>query len=373
MAQFARVDEQIAAVATSRRPGEMSQLGRHPQVIQLARDLGLAVGSDSLEAIRDFALSQAARIVADSPIEIDSLEVFRRVVADKYGVRLEFIREHEDVARIGARLATFHPELGRRLDQEFVTGTTEGITLERDVLDHRRHRYLAVIDARGPRASRAYFTAWHEITHLVVHPEQLKFPGFRRTPVEVEIAKDPIESVVDHVAGHLGFFPTLFTPILEGSIRNHGFTFLALEMARNGIDPLPSLFSTAMASLRQVPWPAVLIEVDLAYKSAERRGLQSGQQSFDFVEPATAKLPAIKVVPNDLAREAGIAIRPNMRVPLNSVLHQAFEHPSEIDFTAVENQAWWEASVVGTLPLLRLSVHAARRGRYVYGLLALAS
>jgi hypothetical protein len=351
----------------------MSQLGRHPQVIQLAKDLGLSVGHDSLEAIRDFALSQAARIIADAPIKIDSLELFRRVTADKYGVRLEFIRDGEDVARIGARFESFHPELGRRLEVEFVSGTTEGITLERDVLDHRRHRYLAVIDARGTRASRAYFTAWHEITHLVIHPEQLRFPGFRRTPAEVEIAKDPIESVVDHVAGHLGFFPRLFTPILEASIRSHGFTFPALEMARIGIDPLPSLFSTAMASLRQVPWPAVLVEVELAYKSAERRGMESGQTAFDFVEPATARLRAVKVIPNDQAREAGIAIRANMRVPERSVLHRAFDHPCEIAFTAVEDQAWWEASGVGALPLLPLAVHAARRGRYVYGLVALAS
>ena len=351
----------------------MSQLSRQHRVVKLAKDLGLNIGEDSLGAIREFALRKASHIVADAPVPICSLEMFRRVVADKCSVRLEFIRDVADVARITKRYASFHPDLGRRLEQEFVVGTTEGITLERDEPDHRRFRYLAVIDARGGRAARAYFTAWHEITHLMIHPDQLPFPGFRRSPVEAEIPKDPIESVVDHVAGHLGFFPTLFTPILQSAIREHGYTFRALESARNGIDPLPSLFSTAMASLHHIARPLVLVKVDLAYKSAELRGLQSGQQAFDFVVPATTKLRAVKVVPNDIAREAGIAIRQNMRIPPDSVLQQAFDNTGEIDFTTVEDQSWWEASVGGKLPHLSLSVHAVRRGAYVYGLLALAS
>ncbi len=88
--------------------------------------------------------------------------------------------------------------------------------------------------------------------------------------------------------------------------------------------------------------------------------------SFAFASAPTAKLRAVKVVPNEFADGAGFAIRPNMRVPQTSALYQAFESATETDLTAQEDQSWWEDSTTGALPALAIHVHAARRGRYVY-------
>ena len=175
------------------------RLNNDPEVLKLVRDLHLPRGGDALRRIRDFAIARVGRTLTDSPVPVEDLDTLRAVVANKFGVRLEFLTEDSDVLRVGEHYVDFHRLLPHRLQEEFVRGKTEGITLQREDWDRIQFRYLAVVDARGRRASRAFFTAWHEITHLIVHPEQLPFPGFRRTSNE-EIHKDPIESVVDYVA-----------------------------------------------------------------------------------------------------------------------------------------------------------------------------
>lgn len=359
----------VAALAPPLFPTTMSSTARHPRVVTLAKELGLTIRGDCLATIRRFALEQVRSIVENAPIPVESLGILRRVLADKYRVRIEFIRTDEDVPTLAAKHADFHSALGPRLEQEFLKDTTEGITLEREHDDAHRFRYLAIADARGNRTARAYFTAWHEIAHIVLHPAQLAFEGFRRTPTLAEVKKDPIETVVDHVAGHLAFYEPLFRPMLDAAVGEHGVTFRALEAARATIDPTPSLFASAVACLHLQDRPMLLVEAEMAFKRSEDRFRRSGQQSFAFASEPTAKLRAVKVVPNEFADDAGFAIRPNMRIPQNSILYRAFESAAETDLTAQEDQSWWEDSTTGALPALAMHVHAARRGRYVYALI----
>jgi hypothetical protein len=352
----------------------MGQLAAEPKVVKLAKDLGLDWRGDCLGTIREHALSQVERIMRDSPIPIDSLDALRWIVADKFRVKLEFLRENDDIDRIVSEYPDFHHLLRQRLIHEFVNGSTEGITLERYEWDPRIFRYLAVVDARGDRATRAYFTAWHEIAHLLLHPEQLPFPGFRRTPAVKEREKDPIESVVDHVAGRVAFYPPFFRPALERAMTaNGGLTFAALDAAREAAAPTASLFATAMGSIQLVDTPSLLVTAEMALKAEERRFSRGPQQAFDFATVSVQeKLRVTTVVPNDLASDSSLAIRRNMRIPTESVLAQAHVSISDVSLTADENQSAWETTRGGPLARMPLRVHAVRRGRFVYGLISRA-
>ena len=349
----------------------MVQLTHNPKVVQLAKDLGLDWRRDSLGAIREFAMREVERITRESPLPVDTLDALRWVVADKFRVRLEFIRANTDIERIASEHPDFHRQLRQRLVHEFLESATEGITLEREEWDPRRFRYLAVIDARDERASRAYFTAWHELTHLLVHPQQLRFPGFRRTPPHGELEKDPLESVIDHVAGRVAFYPSLFRDPLERAMKEHaGLTFAAIDAARAAAAPSASLFATATGSVNYAPAPTVLVTAAMGLKAAERRLSVSPQQAFEFAEPAfEARLRVPAVVSNELVQGSKLAIRRNMRVPPDSVLMRAFESPTDTTLSADEDQAWWETSREGPLPAVPVKVEAIRRGRFVYGLI----
>jgi len=349
----------------------MIQLAREPRVVKLAKDLGLNWRGDCVAAIREHAASQVEAVRCGSPIPIDDLDTLRLMVADKFHVRVEFIREDDDIERISMECSGFHSLLRQRLDFEFIQGSTEGITLEREEPDSRFFQYLAVVDARGERAARAYFTAWHELAHLLVHPSQLTFPGFRRTPALTERDKDPIESVVDHVAGRLAFYPPFFRPALDRAIADRGgLTFEALEAARADAAPTASLFATAMGSILLVGTPALFVTADMGLKAEERRFTRGPQQAFDFaVATVQEKLRATTVAPSDLVADSGLAIRRNMRVPANSVLARAYESTVDVTLGADENQDWWTTSRDGQLEPLPIRVEAVRRGRYVYGLI----
>jgi len=324
----------------------MAQLARNPKVVKLAKDLGLNWRGDCLATIREHALKQVEDIKRGSPIEIANLDALRLIVADKFRVKLEFIDEDGDVQRIATQHANFHPLLRQRLVVEFTQGDTEGLTLERDEWDPRFFRYLAIVDARGERAARRTTTA--------------------------ERHKDPIESVVDHVAGRVAFHPPLFEPALARAMAElGGLNFDALEAARVAAAPTASLFATAMGSIHVASTPAMFVTADMALKAEERRFSHGAQQTFDFAAATVQeKLRVTTAAPNDLATGSSLSIRRNMRVPADSVLAQAHESSFDVTLSADEDQGWWETSRGGALPRCPIRVEAARRGRYVYGIIS---
>jgi hypothetical protein len=350
----------------------MGLLARNPKVVQLAKDLGLDWRGDCVAAIRRYALEQIERIIHESPIAVDSLATLQWLVADKFRVRIEVIVDESDIARIAAKYSDFDPLLRQRLAHEFTERSTEGITLERHEPDPRVFRYLAVVDARGDRFPRVYFTSWHELAHFLVYPSQLAFPGFRRTPASEEWAKDPVESVVDHVAGKSAFYAVLFQPALENAMANHGgLTFAAVDAAREVAAPTASLFASAIAAVSLVERPALFVVAEMALKAEEERFARSSQQTFAF---ATAeireKLRLSALVGNDAAATSTLAIRRKMRVPPDCVLTLAQQSVTDVTLSGLEDQASWETSRHGTLASVPLRVEAARRGRHVYGLIS---
>ena len=342
-----------------------------PLVHQLAWDLGLPRHGDPLTRIRELALDRVQRTVAGFPAPVSDLETLRLVLADRYRVRIEFLSEDSDIRRVGQQHTDFHPLLALRLHDEFEVGDTEGITIERAEPDPVLFRYLAVIDARGKRASRAFFTAFHEITHLIIHPEQMTFPGYRRTPGTEERRKDPIESVVDHLAGRIAFYAPIFGPILEKAIRQEGdLTFECLDAIRLSTSPAPSLHATARAATSLVSESAMFVQADLDCKKAEARALRSPQTTFEFAQVKPSfDVRAVVVVANTAARGSGLVIHPRIRIPHRSVIWAAFESSDDVELRARENQSWWENSQIGSLPALPLDVQAIRRGGFVYGLI----
>ena len=112
----------------------------------------------------------------------------------------------------------------------------------------------------------------------------------------------------------------------------------------------------------------------MALKKDEERAVRSPQQAFDFAyrEPAE-ELRVVTVVQGGLLTDTALAIRSNMRVPERSVLARAYASAFDITLTADEDQSWWAASGRGPLEPLSLRVHAIRRGRFIYGLIATAA
>ena len=353
----------------------MAPLARDPKVIRLAQELGLSARGDCVEAIRNMAVDKVRQHEEDlgALVPITDLNTLLRGLANSLHAKIEMIDSDGDVERIAERWVGFHPHLAQRLREEFLEGSTEGITLARDGWMPGACRFLLVIDARGERFSRAYFTAWHEVTHLLVQPEQLEFVVLRRTPTRAEVRKDPLESVVDHIAGKLAFYQPFFEPVIRAEIERAGeLTFRVVEAARDIAAPTASLLAAATASIEYARVPTALLTVEPRLKASEARARRSAQQDLGFGSPVEggAALRVVTCISNTAAGRRTFGLHPNIRVPDGCVLSHAHSTPADLELSADEDQGWWETSQRGPLSPLPLRVCAARRGRFVYGLIS---
>jgi hypothetical protein len=329
----------------------MIDLVRHPKLRQIARDLHIPDSEDSLRDLRDHAIETVRDMLREWSLE--TIDDLRRLVADRLSLKLEFIRSDEDVSRLASEYQYFFVRFRRILEKEFIIGDTEGLLVDNPSPKKGNRRYLAIIDARGSRAARAYFTAWHEVAHLLLcPPKQMVFEGFRRTPTDALKHKDPLESAVDHIAGLLAFWEPLFKPALfEVSAGN--LTFGAIETASGTVSPGASLYAAALAAVRLWDGPAVFLTAEETTKT-DGTGFALRVQTL---------------IPNDLARPLNLRIRKSMRVPTESALFQVFQENLGFERSASENQEMWEVSGHGNLPPLALRIQALRRGPAVYGIL----
>lgn len=349
------------------------RFNRHPQLVELARQFGLPTEGDCAATLIEYAVTRAASYLRDFPV--DSLTTFQLLVANRLGVKVEWLHSKADVQKLAEKYRAFCPDIRVHLRAEFVFGETEGITLDGEPDRSGGHRYLAVVNAMGAQSPRAYFTSWHEVAHLLVHPSGVPLEMVRRYPPQEEYKKDPVEQLVDQIAARLAFYAPFFEPALQkGYERYGGFGFKAIEYARNVAVPKASLFATVLGSLAFCERPSLFLSITTGLKKAEERVLYSSQQPLDFFRPSfETQARATKVISSLHEHHKLFAIRENMRVPQRSALMTAFESPVDIHLVAEEDQEWWETRATGNLGALPLHVHALKRGSYVYGIVEAAA
>ncbi len=285
-------------------------------------------------------------------------------------MKVEFIDTDEDVLRISEEYKEFNAALASILNNEFVKANTEGITLRATKHVEGFRNFLAVIDRRGACRSRAYFTMWHEIVHLLLPTKDQETKMVRRTPSQAIKSKDSVESVIDHVAGYLAIYEPIFRPVLLAKVEEIGFSFEAVAQARDTCLPEASLLATLIRSINFFKSPVLLLQVDMKLKKEEERLVNSPQLGFGFFEHSVEqKLRVCRLIPNENAKSGNFNIRENMRVPKNSALSMAYHSDMEVVYQAKENQSWWETSKNGALPELPIMVQAVKRGNYIYGLI----
>jgi hypothetical protein len=147
---------------------------------------------------------------------------------------------------------------------------------------------------------------------------------FRRThdPTQEKSAE---EKLVDVVAGDLSFFPDLVKPLIDGEI-----SFEKIEDIRVRMCPDASQTSSAINISKIWPSPCVWLEAKPQAKKSEPKG-------------SVPDLRAVKITENRVAREKGLRMIANFRVPPNSIIFRSF-YRGFAGGEAIENLAWWEAS-----------------------------
>ena len=329
----------------------MTDLAHHAKLKQLARNLHIPDSGDCLRELREHAIASVQQMLKEWSVE--TIAELRSLVADKLSVKIEFIGEDQDAERLAEKYGQVMSGFRQLLRAEFVKSDTEGLLIDNPKPGKGGRDYLVIVDARGVRKARAYFTAWHELAHLLLYPRrQAVFEGFRRAPTPEAKLKDPVESAVDHIAGLLAFWEPLFKPALLNAASG-GLSLEAIERACMEVAPGASLQSACLSAVRIWNEPVAFVTAAISPKC----------------DGTASSLRVQNIVTNDSAREMGCEVRKQMRIPPASALSKAFGDIFASPHRGVENQADWEVSGRGSLTALGWQVEAVRRGPMVYGLL----
>jgi hypothetical protein len=324
----------------------VTALKRSYKIHALAGDLGIKPSGDPVREIVRFCEKRVRRFLRDFP-DCATLSHLLEIAASKLGTKFEEINSDDDLDEVRGRYLRQGEKAFASLHEE-LPAQVFGITFRRTNRKAWELPFVSVIDCRGEKRYRSYYTKWHELGHLLILTDQMRLT-FRRTHFGLE-DKDPEEALVDVIAGAFGFLPDLVQPLATGTP-----SFDRIEGIRMKLCPEASQQASLIGIAKAWPTPCLLLQAQLGLKRGERRELAQG--GFDFQEGPREVLRAIQVTPNDAARAANFVIFPNMRIPLRSVINRVFSGEAA-DAQAVENLSWWESSDGSQLPSVTVLVHA---------------
>ncbi len=317
----------------------MTRLDNAREIIDLAGRLGVG-GSSPVDGILDLCRRRIDGWVGEAG-GVTSIDALESLVTCRLQMVFEEIRADEDFDRITEVYARGKKEFVfaamRTKFDDAASPTYGALILRRNALADSPDRYVAVIDCRGSKLARRFFTRWHEIAHrLTTHADGgATEPGYRSE-------HDPIERMMDEIAGHVGFYSPIFDPAFQQA--NDGkplLTFGTVGSIIRGAFPTASFQATLFACARRVPTPVVYLEAKLDHKKEVKRKLAT-KSLFDE-EPHPGELRAVMVIPNKAAQSEGFTIPTNMRVPADSVIHRLFNAEPQTDGEAKEDLGQWES------------------------------
>jgi hypothetical protein len=321
-------------------------LKRSIKIHALAGDLGIKASGDPVREIVRFCEKRIRRFLRDFP-DCATLSELLEIAASKLGTRFEEIRSDEDLEEVRGRYLRQGEKAFAELHEE-LSPQVFGVTFRRVNKKGWELPFVSVIDCRGEKRFRSYYTKWHELGHLLILTDQMRLT-FRRTHFELE-DKDPEEALVDVIAGAFGFLPDLVRPQATGQP-----TFDRIEEIRTQLCPEASQQASLIGIAKAWPTPCILLQAQMALKRGEKRDLV--QSGFDFQDVPKEVLRAVQVTPNDAARAVNFVIFQNMRVPARSLITEVFLGNLG-DAQAVENLSWWESSDGSQLPDVDVFVQA---------------
>lgn len=314
----------------------MSRWEHAPEITDLARELGVGGGAP-VDGILDHCRRRIDRWVSEAG-GVTGIDALESLVTRRLQTTFEEIRSDEDWDRLTEIYARGKKEFvfaGMRTKFDDDDNLTYGALVQRrnagaDDLDC----FVAVIDCRGFKLARRFFTRWHEIAHRLTTHADMPEPVYRSE-------HDPIERMMDEIAGHVGFYEPLFQPAYQqASFGKSHLTFGTVEAIIGNAFPAASFQATLFACARRVMTPVVYLEATLAHKKEVKRRLQTPSMFGDDVPPG--ELRAVKVIPNKAAQQEGFTIPTNMRVPADSVIHQLFAADPQASGNGNEDLSQWE-------------------------------
>jgi len=334
-----------------------SRLDRKPQIWTLAVDLGLSSTDPPTRSILDFVSKRIRRIA--KKFRCTNLRELLEATAGEVETVFEEVHSDDDLRRIQFKYVSKGETAFANLENELRRPDDYAITIRRMHRETWERQFVSVIDHRGDKVFRSYFSKWHELAHLLTLTPQMRLV-FRRTHAPSAI-QDPEEMLMDVIASDVGFFRDFLPGDANGDV-----SFGMIERIREECCPDASRQAATIGIVKALPQPSILIEARMALRKSE--AAQASQMALDIgAANPTPALRAVHVTVNAAAREAGLNLHRNWRVPEESVISRVFQTGGYAE--AEEDLGWWATSSGSRLDGCPVTVKAKKTWDSVVALL----
>ena len=332
-------------------------LNRAPEIAKLARELGCEFTNNPFEAILHYCRERVRSLLRDYPVATLT-ELLDVVAAD---VDTKFVEVHNNQELKEMRNYFFkRGENGfARLNEELGPKAL-AITFRRLRPGKGEPAFISVVDARGEKLFRVYFSKYHEVAHLLTLTDSDRRLKFCRTHEAVDYAL-PEEVLMEEIAAELGFFPDIVERHAEGPI-----CFDKIRLVRDRLCPNASWYSCVVNLSKRWPTPCVLIEVG----PNQTGRMDQGRSGAALSEKSKSiALRVVRSTPSFAPHALGEIVRSGIQIPKNSIIHQAFSDPSAREMSADENLRGWIDDSGRRLPTLTLRIHVNKDKHRLWALL----
>jgi hypothetical protein len=309
-----------------------SRLDSKMKIWTLAADLGLPKSDKPTRAILTFVIRRVRKIAKE--FSCASLNDLLISVAAAMDTVFEEIHNSNDLQEVRAKYVKKGEKGFANLEADLSGLKDFGITIRRMHRENWEPHFVSVIDCRGEKIYRSYFTKWHELAHLLTLTAQMRLE-FRRSHSQLA-NQDPEEQLMDIIAGELGFLPDFLSADMRDDI-----SFGAIERIRQEYCPTASHQAAIIGIVKALPRPCILLNARLALRKSETSGLNQMLLGVGVSEPVPA-LRAVHVTVNEAAREEDILLHKQWRVPKESVIARVFASGEHAE--ATEDLSWWTTS-----------------------------
>lgn len=327
----------------------MNRLDGSLKIQKLAHDLGLSAGAKPCGVILA-ALTKRVRKVCHTYQCLSLKDLLNAVAADAKATFLE-IETDAQLEDIQVQFVKRGELIFGNLVNDLSRRDDYGLTIKLVKPEPWECPYVCVIDCRGEKRIRSYFTKWHELAHLLTLTPQTRLM-FRRSHSR-ECAADPEEKLMDVIAGAFGFFADLMPRASQQEVSFEGIAAIRQEFC-----PEASVQASLIGIVKAIPTPCILLQVEPATTKSEAERFKQGPNLFGTTPMPEFTLRAVHATVNSAAREADIQFIKNWRVPSASVIHRVFETGAYAE--ADEDLSWWKASSGSQLPPLPVRVKAQK-------------
>jgi hypothetical protein len=335
----------------------MNKLDSEQEIIKLAAGLKVDWQQNAVQNIIALCHEKISKWLKHAP-KIRNIQDLEALICEKLMLVFEEVRSDDDLTNIIRKYLGLGEPIFATLKSDLDSKTFATLIERRKIDGKSRDRYVAVIDCRGPKGSRRFFTRWHEIAHLLTLQGQLQLPLHRSTT-----DRSPTERLMDTIAGEVGFYDPLFRPILRQETCNESsLSFIVVEKIRERFCPEASFKSVLNTCVKRFNRPTLVAEIGMGLKKDEERQMQSSQMDLLPTSCPEPKLRVLSVLGNDV-HSTGLKLHRNMQVPAASLLHRIFLKQDGCDADEVngtENLNIWRHSDGKALANLDVKIQARR-------------